>query len=74
MIKHIEASKVQRAARSKIFCQLYSGATVGQLQKKFKENCQKDEYKTILIHVGINDLVHEDENHVAKKMQSLIEK
>ena len=73
MIKHIEATKVQRAARSKTVCHSYSGATVGQLQKKFEENCQNDKYKTI-IHVGTNDLVHEDENHVAKKMESLIEK
>ena len=74
MIKHFEATKVQRAARSKTVCHLYSGATVGHLQKKFEENCQKDEYKTIIIHVGTNDLVREDENHVAKKMESLIEK
>ena len=31
MIKHIEATKVQRAARSKTVCHSYSGATVGQL-------------------------------------------
>ena len=74
MIKHIEATKVQKAARSKTVCHSYSGATVIQLQKKFDENCQNDEYKTIIIHVGTNDLVHEDENHVAKKMESLIEK
>ena len=67
MIKHIEATKVQKAARSKTVCHSYSGATVGQLQKKFEENCQNDEYKTMIIHVGTNDLVHEDENHVAKK-------
>ena len=74
MIKHIEATKVQRAARSKTVCHSYSGATVGQLQQKFEENCQNDEYKTIIIHLGTNDLVYEDENHVAKKMESLIEK
>ena len=70
MLKHIEATKVQRAARSKTVCHSYSGATVGQLQKKFEENCQNDEYKTIIIHVGTNDLVHEDENHVAKKWKA----
>ena len=74
MIKHIEATKIQRAARSKTVCHSYSGATVGQLQEKFEDNCQNDEYKTVIIHVGTNDLVHEDENHVAEKMENLIEK
>ena len=74
MIKHIEATKIQRAARSKTVCHSYSGATVGQLQENFEENCQNDEYKTVIIHVGTNDLVHEEENHVAEKMENQIEK
>ena len=74
MIKHIEAAKIQRAARSKTVCHSYSGATVGQLLEKFEENCQNDEYKNVIIHVETNDLVHEEENHVAENMENLIKK
>ena len=67
--------KIQRAARSmKTVSHSYGGATVGQLQEKFEENCQNDEYKTVIIHVGTNDLVHEEENHVAENIENLIKK
>ena len=72
MIKHIEVTKIQRAARSKTVCLSYGGATVGQLQEKFEENCQNDEYKTVIFHVGTNYLVHEEENHVAENIENPI--
>ena len=74
MVKHIDGNKIGRAARGKAISHSYSGATVNQLAKKFDENhAEEEQYNTILLHVGTNDLVRE-EPKVAADMESLINK
>ena len=73
MVKNIDEKKIERAARGKSICHSYSGATVPQLRQKFQENCDEEKYKAIILHIGTNDLVREDADNVAKKMDVLIE-
>jgi hypothetical protein len=73
MVKNIDEKKIERATRGKSICHSYSGATVPQLRQKFQENCDEDKYKAIILHIGTNDLVREDADNVAKKMDVLIE-
>ena len=73
MVKNIDEKKIERAARGKSICHSYSGATVPQLRQKFQENCDEEKYKAIILHIGTNDLVREDAENVAKKMDVLIE-
>jgi hypothetical protein len=73
MVKNISEKKIERAARGKSICHSYSGATVPQLHQKFQQNCDEEKYKTIILHIGTNDLVREDADNVAKKMDVLIE-
>ena len=75
MVKHIDGNKIGRAARGKAISHSYSGATVNQLAKKFDENhAEKEQYNTIILHVGTNDLVREEPKKVAADMENLINK
>lgn len=77
MVKNIDNSKISRAAREQSCCHSYRGATVDQLQEKFKEDCcgadDEGSYETIILHVGTNNLTNEDPEDVATKMESLIQ-
>jgi hypothetical protein len=73
MVKNIDEKKIERAERGKSICHSYSGATIPQLRQKFQENCDEEKYKAIILHIGTNDLVREDADNVAKKMDVLIE-
>ena len=75
MVKHIDGNKIGRAARGKAMSHSYSGATVNQLAKKPDENhAEKEQYNTIILHVGTNDLVREEPKKVAADMENLINK
>jgi lysophospholipase L1-like esterase len=75
MVKHIDGNKIGRAARGKTISHSYSGATVNQLANKFDENhAEKEQYNTIILHVGTNDLVREEPKKVAADMENLINK
>ena len=74
-LKHIDGNKIGRAARGKAISHSYSGATVNRLAKKFDENhAEKEQYNTIILHVGTNDLVREEPKKVAADMENLINK
>jgi hypothetical protein len=48
---------------------------MNQLAKKFDENhAVEEQYNTIILHVGTNDLVREEPKKVAADMESLINK
>jgi hypothetical protein len=48
---------------------------VNQLAKKFDENhAEEQQYNTIILHVGTNDLVREEPEKDAVDMESLINK
>jgi hypothetical protein len=73
MVKNIDEKKIERAARGKTVFHSYSGATVSQLQQKLiEDNCHDNEYETIILHIGTNDLVRKDADKVAEKMEELI--
>ena len=74
MVKNIGASKIGRAARSKAISHSYSGATVNQLTKKFENHQSEQEFSTVIIHVGTNDLVHDEHKKVAANLENLINK
>ena len=42
-------------------------------QKLIEDNCRDNEEETIILHIGTNDLVREDADKVAEKMEELIE-
>ena len=73
MVKNIDSRKLERAARRKVVCHSYSGATVRQIQAKVNEHWNEDHhYERIVIHVGTNDLAREEPNEVVEKMETLI--
>lgn len=74
MVKHIDNQKVERAARGKAVCHSYSGATVDQLKQKIQSDwCEEQDYDSVVVHVGTNDLVHKQPEEVAKEMERLID-
>lgn len=74
MVKNIDASKIGRAARSKAISHSYSGATVNQLTNKFENHQSEQEFSTVIIHVGTNDLVCDEPKKVAANLENLINK
>ena len=74
MVKHIDGNKIARAARNKAISHSYSGATVNQISAKFEDQTEKSQHDTIILHVGTNDLVHEEPEKVAADTDNLINK
>lgn len=72
MVKHIDSKKIERAA-GKSVCHSYSGAKVNQINEKFKEHRNEEQYDCIILHVGTNDLVDQEAEQVAADMEKLIE-
>ena len=68
MVKNIDACKIGRAARSKAISHSYSGATVNQLTEKFENHQSEQEFSTVIIHVGTNDLVRDEPKKVAANL------
>ena len=74
MVKHIERQKIKRAAGCRSAVHSYSGARVEHISQKIKEHWSEDEeYDAIILHVGTNNLVSEEPEEVATKMNTLIE-
>ena len=74
MVKHIDRQKIERAAGCQSVVHSYSGARVEQINSKIKEYWSEGEqYDTVVLHVGTNNLVSEDPEKVAAKMDELIE-
>ena len=75
MVKHIDRQKIERAAGCQSVVHSYSGARVEQINSKIKEYWSEGEqYDTVVLHVGLtNNLVSEDPEKVAAKMDELIE-
>ena len=74
MVKNIDACKIGRASRSKAISHSYSGATVNQLTEKFGNHQSEQEFSTVIIHVGTNDLVRDEPKKVAANLENLINK
>ena len=72
MVKNIDQQKIQRAAGDQSVVHWYSGAKVDQIMTKIKNGIMKDQFETVILHVGTNDLVHKDPELVATKMDRLI--
>ena len=72
MVKNIDQQKIQRAAGDQSVVHSYSGAKVDQIITKIKNGIMKDQFGTVILHVGTNDLVHKDPELVATKMDRLI--
>ena len=56
MVKNIDEKKLKRAAKKATVCHSYSGARVCQIEEYWNEG---DQFEEIILHVGTNDLVHE---------------
>ena len=65
MVKNIDGKELKRAAKKATVCHSYSGARVGQIKEKI-------EFEEIILHVGTNDLIHEQPENVANEMEALI--
>lgn len=75
MVKNIDDKKLQRAARAKTVCHSYSGATVKQIEKKIDQYWNENQqYEKVILHVGTNDLAHQEPNEVAINMEVLVNK
>ena len=73
MVKHIDRVKIERAAGCQSVIHSYSGARVEQVSSKIKEYWSEGEqYDTVLLHVGTNNLASEEPEEVASKMDGLI--
>ena len=73
MVKHIDRVKIERAAGCQSVVHSYSGARVEQISSKIKEYWSEGEqYDTVLLHVGTNNLASEEPEEVASKMDGLI--
>ncbi|CAB4028067.1 Hypothetical predicted protein, partial [Paramuricea clavata] len=61
MVKHIDRVKIERAAGCQSVVHSYSGARVEQISSKIKEYWSEGEqYDTVLLHVGTNNLASEE--------------
>jgi hypothetical protein len=58
-----------KAAGVKTICHSYSVATVDHILQKFEDT--DEVYETVILHVGTNDLVNEEQIKVAKKMEKV---
>ena len=74
MVKHIDAKKIAKAARCKAVSHSYSGATIHQVTEKFNDEIEKQKYHTVILHVGTNDLTHDNPEKAASNMENLINK
>jgi hypothetical protein len=73
MVKHINRAKIECAAGSQSVVHSYSGARVEQISSKIKEYWSEGEqYDTVLLHVGTNNLASDEPEEVASKMDGLI--
>ena len=72
IVKHINQPKIQRAARAQSTVLTNSGAKVEDVHTKMNETLQNENYDSIIIHVGTNNLVNEDAESAASKMKELI--
>ena len=73
MVKHIDRVKIERAAGCQSVVHSYSGARVEQISSKVKEYWSEvEQYDTVLLHVGTNNLASEEPEEVASKMNGLI--
>jgi GTP cyclohydrolase III len=73
MVKHIDRVKIERAAGCQSVVHSYSGSRVEQISSKVKEYWSEvEQYDTVLLHVGTNNLASEEPEEVASKMNGLI--
>ena len=73
MVRNIDQQKIQRAAGDQSVVHSFSGAKVDQIMTKIKNGMIiKDQFETVILHVGKNDLVLKDPELVATKMDRLI--
>ena len=73
MVKNMDEKKLKRAAKKATVCHSYSGARIGQIKEKIEDYWNEDnQFQEIILHVGTNDLVHEQPENVAKEMEALI--
>ena len=71
-VKHIDEKKISRAERGKSTCHSYSGAKIKDIHQKFQQSSYNDEYVTIILHVGTNDLANDGADEFAERMENLI--
>ena len=73
MVKHIDRQKIERAAGCQSVVHSYSGAKVEQINAKIKEYwSESDKFDAVFLHVCTNNLVSEEPEEVAAKMDGLI--
>ena len=73
MVKNIDRKKIERAAGNTSICHSYSGAKIRDITEKLKEQAKNEQFNSIVIHVGTNNLVNNGAEETASSLESLIE-
>ena len=74
MLKHIDQTKLSRAARSKTICKSYRGAKIKQVEENFEKEFENkiDKINGIVMHAGTNNLVDQTPGAAAQEMADII--
>ncbi|CAB4036946.1 Hypothetical predicted protein, partial [Paramuricea clavata] len=72
MTKNINNDKLSYAAKAKTVCKTYRGGKIKDIHTNLRKDCGERRLRSIILHVGTNNLVPDDAKEAAKQMEDLI--
>ena len=72
MTKNINNDKLSFAAKAKTVCKTYRGGKIKDIHTNLQKDCGERRLRSIILHVGTNNLVSDDAKEAAKQMEDLI--
>ena len=72
MTKNINNDKLSYAAKAKTVCKTYRGGKIKDIHTNLRKDCGERRLRSIILHVGTNNLVSDDAKEAAKQMEDLI--
>ena len=72
MTKNINNDKLSYAAKAKTVCKTYRCGRIKDVHTNLRKDCGERRLRSIILHVGTNNLVSDDAKETAKQMEDLI--
>jgi hypothetical protein len=72
LTKNINNNKLSYAAKAKTVCKTYRGGKIKDVHTNLRQDCGERRLRSIILHVGTNNLVSDDAKEAAKQMEDLI--
>ena len=69
---NINNDKLSYAAKAKTVCKTYRGGKIKDVHTNLRKDCCERRLRSIILHVGTNNLVSDDAKEAAKQMEDLI--